>query len=135
MPSALQKIMLLQPKVYQFKKQNNLEGLNLRDGEQFGLIAQEVEAVLPEVVGKAHYVKLKEESISPNDPGNASVAKATHLVASSEQQEIKTLDYMALVPVLIKAMQEQQEQLNEQLKIIEKQQKEIEALRNAIEKR
>jgi hypothetical protein len=65
-------------------------------GRQLGLIAQEVETVLPELV-----------------------------TTDKDGEHTKGLNYIGLVPVTIKAIQEQQARIEDQLKIIAEQQDEI----------
>ncbi len=82
----------LDGKRYQWKPE-----LKRDDRTHVGLIAQEVEKVLPEL-------------IIENEHG------------------IKSVNYVALTPVLINAIKEQQVQLDEQKRLLEKQQQQIEAL-------
>lgn len=66
--------------------------LNLQSGKQYGLIAQEVETILPELVGT---------SVLP-----AAYDSLGNQIDASYQ--FKTLDYEKFVPILIAGMQEQQ---------------------------
>ena len=90
--SGLEKVMALKVKRYQYNHEKYPD-LNLAAGNQIGLIAQEVAEIIPEVV-------------TENPSG----------------ETFKTVNYVELVPVLIKAVQEQQDQLaqleqeNERLK-------------------
>lgn len=81
---GLKEVMLLAAKKYDFKSSGEFE-LNLPSSTQLGLIAQEVEQLIPEVV--------------TND-----------IKAMKDEGEInlKGVNYSALIPVLIKAIQEQQ---------------------------
>jgi hypothetical protein len=79
-------------------------------GPQLGLVAQEVESVLPELVS-----------------------------TSKDAEQMKGLNYTGLLPVLIKSIQQQQAQIEEQNRILKKQQTRIEqqqrqigALRQAV---
>jgi AmiR/NasT family two-component response regulator len=68
--------------------------MNLPSVKQFGLIAQEVEQVLPSIVS---------ENVQPGNSGvNSEKAEAIHF---------KGLNYTQLIPVLISAMQEQQKEI------------------------
>ncbi|MEM6297425.1 MAG: tail fiber domain-containing protein, partial [Bacteroidota bacterium] len=95
--SALSVISALQPKRYVFKTN--------ADREQFGFIAQEVEQVLPELVGQ--------HDLSDSDNPEA------------QTEAIKTVNYTGFIPVIFQATKEQQE-------LIESQQEEIDALKNEV---
>ena len=76
-------IMQLEPKSYQMKNDNNPNSLS------FGLIAQEVEKVLPEIV-----------TIFNGDDGDGI-------------KDLRMVSYTELIPILIKAVQEQQILIND----------------------
>lgn len=78
---ALFKILKMRPVSYIFKEDQGL--LNNNIYKKIGLIAQELEEILPEVI------------------------------SYSEVAEIKMIDYDMLIPVLIKAIQEQQDDIND----------------------
>lgn len=90
----LDKIMLLNPTKYHFKKQADAES------KSFGLIAQEVESVFPEIV-----------TINGDDTNGNGIS------------DLRMVSYSELIPVLISGIQEQQEMI-EQLKA------EVELLKN-----
>jgi hypothetical protein len=71
---------------------------------QVGLSAQEVQAVLPEIVLLAPF-----DTIKDDDGNNISRTGENYL----------TMDYAKLVPVLIEAIKEQQNQINELRKLLE----------------
>jgi len=98
--NALDKIMLLKPSTYNMKA-DDYKGLSLTKRPQMGLIAQELEEVFPDLV---------KESAMPgrDEKGN--------VIASGET--IKSVNYVNLIPVLIAAMQEQQNQIAEQRELI-----------------
>lgn len=71
--------------------------LNLSDRKQYGFLSQEVEAVLPELI---------KQTVQPDqfdDQGN--------LVHPSV--EFKAINYMAIIPLLVEGMKEQQKQIEE----------------------
>lgn len=106
---GLGKIMALKPRLYEMKTEEYKGRLNLPKGEQVGLIAQEVETVLPQLVTPtAAPVRLTKEEREKK--------------VKKEPVKYKSLDYTGIIPVLISAVQEQQAILLEQ-------QTEIEALR------
>ncbi len=94
---ALDKIMLLQPKEYEMRREE-FPSMNLSEGKQFGLIAQDLEKIFPEMV---HTI---------SHPINTEKGKETNM-------EFKGIDYISLIPVLIEAIQEQQKEI-EALKAI-----------------
>jgi hypothetical protein len=103
---ALAHVMQLSPKTYNFKT-DEIQGMNLAAGKQFGFIAQELQQVYPELVHDA--VNRVE---NPKDRSDRSL-----------DLHYKSVDYMSLIPVLTKAIQEQQQ-------TIEQMQKEIDQLKN-----
>jgi len=108
---ALDIVMQLKPHTYYYRYQD-FPGMALPSGKQFGLIAQEVEQVLPELV---------RETVNP-----AKYDAQGNIVATSV--DFKSMNYQELIPILIKAVQEQQA-------IIEKQQAQIDALTEEVSKR
>lgn len=86
--ATLGKIMLLRPTQYHFKSQEDSEE------RSFGLIAQELMDVFPELV-----------SVSGDDSNG-----------TAEIKDLHTVSYTELIPILIKGMQEQQQQI-ENLKL------------------
>ncbi|MBI5539274.1 MAG: tail fiber domain-containing protein [Bacteroidia bacterium] len=75
-PGALHKVLSLRPISFEFKKETNASTKSKL--KKIGLVAQEVEAIVPEAV------------------------------SFSEVGNVKMIDYNMLIPVLIKAIQEQQ---------------------------
>jgi hypothetical protein len=72
-------------------------------GSQLGLVAQEVEPVLPELVS-----------------------------TDKSADQMKGLNYTGLLPVLVNAIQQQQAQIEQQSRQLARQQREIGALRRAV---
>jgi hypothetical protein len=92
---SLTKVMALQPKRYDMKTDEFKGRINLPKGEQFGLLAQDVQAVFPQLVRDATApVRLTKEE------REARVKK--------DGLKFKSVNYNALIPVLIAAMQEQE---------------------------
>ena len=104
--NALSKITQLQPKGYHYKhKDESLKYLGLPEEFQFGLIAQELKEVFPNLV-------------------------RTSTQYGENGEDLGTLDmvnYTGLIPVLLAGMQEQQQ-------IIETQAEEVEQLKSDLEK-
>ncbi len=94
MSGILDKVLLLEPKTYEMKTDEYPE-MSFNDGLHFGLIAQELKDVFPWMVTQGAH---------PSKDGGII--------------EFESIDYIALVPVLIQAIQEQQkiiENLQEQI--------------------
>ncbi|MCP9291746.1 tail fiber domain-containing protein [Gracilimonas sediminicola] len=113
--NGLSTIMKLNPTTYNFRGNGEYKGMKLSTGLHYGLIAQEVEEVLPSLVkNNLHtYSEMQSEGNGPD---------ATNETAIKKTMEFKTMNYTELIPVLIKGMQEQQAE-------IERLKKEIEELR------
>lgn len=92
MEDQLQKLMQLQPKKYEYDI-NNFKYLKLQKGKQYGFIAEEVQAIFPELV--------TEKKISYMYGKNA-YRSAT----------IKVVDEERLIPVLVASLKEQQNQID-----------------------
>lgn len=98
----------LKPSTYFFKTAE-FPNMKLPSNRQYGLIAQEVEKVLPELV-------------------TTSEIQINHNGKERTPEVFKTVNYTGLIPLLIKASQEQDEHLKEQDSIIAQQQQQINQL-------
>ncbi|MBI5218025.1 MAG: tail fiber domain-containing protein [Bacteroidia bacterium] len=92
---TLDKIMKLKPSEYYYniEKYPAFAGL---EGKRFGLIAQEVEEIFPELVNNKKY--MPDPTLIPDEGEIAPMVKGYYAV-----------DYVSLIPFLIKGMQEQQQ--------------------------
>jgi polyhydroxyalkanoate synthesis regulator phasin len=108
--SAMNIINELHPKQYDYRHDGNYKLMNLPQGNHYGLIAQDVEKILPNLV--------KNSKFETRD-AKAHATKAD--MENSETIDFKTLNYTGLIPIIIKGMQEQQV-------IIDNQQKQIDIL-------
>ncbi|MES2773227.1 MAG: tail fiber domain-containing protein [Bacteroidota bacterium] len=102
---ALKIIGQLKPKTYEFVKEGQFEKMNLPSGKHFGLIAQEVEQVLPGLVKEMAYDgpvlgKMPLDSVGPGAKVVVNAPIATEKITS------KAVNYVELISVMIKAMQE-----------------------------
>ena len=89
----------LQPKQYQYRQDGNFKLMSFPQGEHYGLIAQDVEKILPGLVKETKFeTKLANPDADPR---------------SSETINFKALNYTELIPVIIKGMQEQQQTIEE----------------------
>ena len=100
--NATELLMKLKPSSYEFRT-DEFAQMNLDQGNQYGLIAQDVEQILPELVKAAHLPEQYDED------GNV----------ISEGIDYKSVNYTGLVPVLIAGMQEQQAEMDSKNEIIE----------------
>ncbi len=103
---TLHQIMRLNPSSYSFKQ--NIKGIHLPANQQYGFIAQEMEKIFPELVHTDLHNVVSE---SPDDP--------------AEKIEIKSINTVGLIPILTKALQEQQEIIENLLQRIETLEKRI----------
>jgi len=116
---AMSIINKLKPKNYEFRNDGKYAAMNLPKGNHYRLIAQELEEVLPNLVAYAPH-GLGATTTKP-DVGKTS----PEAVAGKQQNKIseipdtKAINYTELIPILIKGMQEQQQQINLLLKRIE----------------
>ena len=111
---ALDIVMKLRGVTYEHKL-DQYPHLGLGVGKQYGFIAQEIEKVMPEAVA------LKNLNVNACAPTDAkSISKA-------DIQKFKMVNYVTVVPVLVEAIKEQQQQ-------IEAQQKQIDELLKLVKK-
>jgi hypothetical protein len=108
---AMDVIGRLEPKIYEYNSETNFKSMHLPEGQHYGLIAEEVEKVLPALVKQSKFEGATDESVAA---GTAPAAI-----------DFKALNYTELIPIIIKGMQEQQA-------IIEKQQQQINQLRQIL---
>lgn len=83
----------LEPRSFAYRRDEH-PGLSLPQGRHFGLIAQELERVLPELVTETPYPAFSQ---SAND---------------REPKTYKTVSYLELIPVLVRGIQELEAQLD-----------------------
>lgn len=129
--SAMDIINQLHPKKYDFRDDGNYQLMHLPKGNHFGLIAQEVEKILPNIVQDTKFetansqadANLKQPSIGGKENSANSVKPADK--TKSEEIDFKAVNYTELIPIIIKGMQEQQA-------VIEKQQQEIDELQQMV---
>ena len=96
MNSSLSKLMLLQPKQYEFKT-DEFKSLNLDKGKHYGLISQDIQKVFPDLV-------MMTSNHPMRDPKTGNTPELIEYLA---------VNYMELIPITISAIQEQQQQIEE----------------------
>lgn len=109
--SLLEKVAQIQVRNYFFRKGDAMK-YGFPKNRQTGFIAQEFETLFPNLVQEVKLIDAKEEGV----PGNSS-------------KTIKSINYMGMIPVLTKAVQEQQIIIDRQNTEIEAQKKDIEDLK------
>jgi hypothetical protein len=122
---ALAIVQRLKGHTYTFKADENI---NLAEGEQIGFLAQELETVLPNLVSEVniptHNVP---NQTKPADPLKKGEQPQAEKLANLPSEEVKTVNYIGVIPVLVEAIKEQQV-------LIERQQAQIQALEAKIGK-
>src|SRR5690606_33383161 len=88
-------VMALRPRLYEMRVDEYKGRMNLSQGEQMGFIAQELETVLPQLVtngaAPAHLTREERKNNVRKEP-----------------TRFKGVDYTGIIPVIVKAVQEQQ---------------------------
>ena len=115
-PNALNIVNNLIPRKYEYNVSAFQGKMNFKQGQQYGFIAQEVQTVLPELVGTAINPAIIDSS------GNE----------ISQAFQFKTLNYMAIIPILTKAIQEQNTIISHQDSMINELNNRLSNLENCI---
>jgi hypothetical protein len=95
--SAMDIINQLHPKQYEFRNDGNFKSMNFAKGTHYGLIAQDVEKVLPNIVKTSELQA--PENVSPG-------SKESNMKPDVLIKDFKAVNYTELIPLLIKGMQE-----------------------------
>ncbi len=111
----MDKIMQLKPSMYQFKV-GEFGDMNLPEGKHFGLLAQDLQKVLPELVAK---------NIFPAQYD----AKGNKV---KDEIEYLGVNYNELIPLLIAAVQEQQKTINQKDEELEQLKSDVAAIKQML---
>jgi hypothetical protein len=114
---GLEQVLKLKPAVYTFKA-GEFKGMHLPEGRQLGLIADEVKEVFPELV---------QQAVHP-----AEYDKDDRTKVITPEVKYEGVNYQGLIPVLIAAVQEQQQQIKNQQAQNEALQVEVTELRKMV---
>lgn len=118
--SALEKINALTPVTY-FYKSKNIAGINLPSNLQYGFIAQDLEAVFPDLVttqtlnlGTTGNEGTGNTLVTSEENGVNSNSQSSHENSHNETKtEFKGINYTGLISVLTEAIKEQQIMIND----------------------
>lgn len=111
MNGALALIDQLEPKTYTFKADADM---NLPEGQQYGFLAQELEKTLPGLVKTIE--QPAEQNVGAIEPLSEEAAAKGEMggdleIAEGESQTLKSVNYVALIPILVQAVKEQQKEI------------------------
>ena len=112
--NAIETVLKIKTHQYYFDTEK-YKNIQLPKEKQWGFIAQEIEEVIPEMV---------KDAVLPGEYNSLTKEKL------SDDVNIKSIQYDRLFPVIVKAIQEQQAQIEELKKQSEVQQKQIQLLLN-----
>jgi hypothetical protein len=130
--SALDIISKLRPKSYTFRQDDKFNSMLLPDGKHYGLIAQDVEKVLPNLVKTVTFEARMAAPLAINKPGEALMEKVE--TYSQKDVTFKALNYTELIPIVIKGMQELRARNDQKDSVIKDLQNQINELRSILVK-
>jgi hypothetical protein len=115
--SAMSIINKLKPKFYDFKTDAKYKSLHLPNGKHYGLLAQDIEQVLPGLVKEENFhipVTNNNDVIHPKNADGKDINNytAAAVVPQTETIDVKAVNYLELIPIMIKAMQEQDKKID-----------------------
>jgi len=119
--SGMSIINQLHPKHYEYRQDGNYKLMNMPIGEHYGLVAQDVEKILPNLVKETKFYASK------------AVPSESENLKNSPDINFKALNYTELIPIMIKGMQEQQSTIQQQQKQIDQQQQQINDLKQMLQ--
>lgn len=106
----------LKPQNYEFKNDAKYASLHLPKGRHYGLLAQDLEQVLPNLVSEAPHELKTVKPVTLLKP-TADGRPARVIAEPKEPKEsinIKAVNYLELIPIMVKAMQEQDATIKKQ---------------------
>ncbi|MEI6947361.1 tail fiber domain-containing protein [Paraflavisolibacter sp. H34] len=128
---ALDILRQLKPHRYEFRREGRLAALHLPEGKHYGLVAQELEEIFPSLVREVQSDLSPELQSLPAAPTvdekgmlvPAPAAPTVQPPAAGEKITTKAINYIELIPVMIRAIQElseKNEALQQQLDELKK---------------
>jgi len=132
---AMSIINKLKPQNYEFKTDAKYSFLHLPKGSHYGLLAQDLEQVLPNLVSEAqHKIRImKAADIKLPADGKPSPIVSMQ-PETKESITLKAVNYVELIPIMIKGMQEQQTRIEKLSAANEEFRNEIDELKSLISK-
>jgi hypothetical protein len=117
--SAMNIINQLKPKHYEFKTDAKYASLHLPAGKHYGLLAQDIEQVLPDLVHEETFhipVNTDAQIIQPKTADGKDINQYSQNILPDKTEDInvKAVNYTELIPIMIKAMQEQNKIIRDQ---------------------
>lgn len=113
----------LKPKHYEFKSDVQYTSLHLPHGKHYGLLAQDIEQVLPDLVHEENFhipVSAEAEVIQPKTSDRRDINQhRPAMPPKTDNISVKAVNYIELIPIMIKAMQEQNQVIQQQHEKIE----------------
>ena len=149
---AMSIINKLKPKNYEFITEGKLASLNLPRGHHYGLIAQDVELVLPNLVKESvhdlNFTKSKDiepladgkEAIAIQNDPSAAIQKTPSAAIQKEQVQVaenvtlKAVNYTELIPIIVKGMQELYADKDKKINDLQQQIDELKAMVQSLSK-
>lgn len=105
----------LKPKMYEFVDEGKLSSLNLPAGTHYGLLAQDLEKIFPNLVREVDRdLNASAEAQSRLEVTDKKEKYDTKKSMTRDNITIKSINYTELIPILIKGMQEQQQTIEDQ---------------------
>ena len=92
LPASIDIVMKIKPKEFSFKK---ITGLNLPSGNQVGFLAQDMKELLPNLVNQ-------------NGLPLPNLTNESDSISTETKEKYLTLNYIGLIPYIIKSIQDQQ---------------------------
>ncbi len=109
LPKGLDIIRQLKPRTYEYRQDGNYGLMNLPKGQRYGLVAQELEQVLPGLVQASEFQPhLAQKPEIPDSSGAKNISKKEAPI------NYKAVNYTELIPILVKGIQEQDEKIANQ---------------------
>jgi hypothetical protein len=135
--NALNIITQLQPKNFEYREDGSFKQMKLPNGKHYGFIAQDLEKVLPNLVKESQFdtknsARLNSEQIA-SEQNTKTGPRSSEKQIKGEIVDFKAINYVELIPIIVKAMQEQNIKIDEQQKQNEDLKKQINELKTIVQ--
>lgn len=108
--SMLERVQALKPRRFRYRQDALGRRMGFPEGEQFGFVAQELEAVFPELVNERRHVLPAVEALPEPWEGEGPPPEP-QVVEEAMELSYKAVNYIELIPILVQALQEQQAEI------------------------